>query len=109
RFHAGLWIDFPIQPDINYDLTLANETNGAVNYQKFSDPRVDALLKKCRSVVGAPRIPCNQKAAKIISDDSSVGWIAEPYYLSAMSDKIAGWGWYTTQYYRVSDLKFIGG
>jgi len=107
RFHAGLWIDFPIEPDINYDLTLANETNGAVNYQKFTNAQVDALLVKCRSVVGSKRVPCNQQAAKIISDQASLGWIAEPYYLSAMSDKLAGWGWDTAQYYRVADMKFI--
>lgn len=106
KFHMGLWIDFPIQPDINYDLTLANKTGAAVNYQLYSNPKVDAILQKCLSVVGAQRIPCNQAAAKIISDTASLGWIAEPYYLSAMSDKLAGWGWYTTQYYRVATLKY---
>ena len=106
KFHMGIWIDFPIQPDINYDLTLANKSGAAVNYQTYTNKQVDAILLKCLSVVGAQRIPCNQAAAKVISDTASLGWIAEPYYLSAMSDKLAGWGWYTTQYYRVVDMKF---
>lgn len=106
KFHMGIWIDFPIQPDINYDLTLANKSKAAVNYQTYFNADVDRILLKCLSVVGAKRIPCNQEAAKIISDTASLGWIAEPYYLSAMSDKIAGFGWDTAQYYRVSELSY---
>ena len=106
KFHMGIWIDFPIQPDINYDLTLANKSKAAVNYQTYFNADVDRILLKCLSVVGAKRIPCNQEAAKIISDTASLGWIAEPYYLSAMSDKIAGFGWDTAQYYRVAELSY---
>jgi len=107
KSHMGIWIDFPIQPDINYDLTLANKSGAAVNYQTYVNKQVDTILQKCLTSLGAKRIPCNQAAAKIISDTSSLGWIAEPYYLSAMSDKLAGWGWDTCQYYRVADLKYI--
>ena len=35
----------------------------------------------------------------------TLGWIAEPFYVNAMSDHLEGWKWFTTQYYKVSEMK----
>jgi len=59
------------------------------------------------SLSGQQRISCNQPAEQIIENDAPLGWIAEPDYLIALSDKLAGWGWYTTQYYHVSSMSYI--
>jgi peptide/nickel transport system substrate-binding protein len=102
----GLWLDFPIQPDLNYSMRLLYLTGNAVNYQNYSNPAVDDILQKCVSESGSTRITCNQAAEKIISDDATLGWITEPDYLIGLSDKLSGWGWYTTQYYHVSSMQF---
>ncbi len=103
----GLWLDFPIQPDLNYSMRLFYLTGNAVNYQNYSNPQVDKILEDCVSLSGQQRISCNQPAEQIIENDAPLGWIAEPDYLIALSDKLAGWGWYTTQYYHVSSMSYI--
>jgi peptide/nickel transport system substrate-binding protein len=102
----GLWLDFPIQPDPNYSLRLLYLTGNAVNYQNYSNPKVDAALERCVSFVGPTRLACHEPVEKTIFDDAPLGWIAEPDYLIGLSDKLAGWGWYTTQYYRVGTMSY---
>lgn len=102
----GLWLDFPIQPDPNYSMRLFYLTGNAVNYQNYSDPKVDSILQKCVSFSGAARIKCNQPAETIIHNSATIGWITEPDYLSAISANLGGWGWYTTQYYHVSSMYY---
>jgi peptide/nickel transport system substrate-binding protein len=102
----GLWLDFPIQPDPNYSMRLLYLTGNAVNYQNYSDPRVDQILQKCVSLSGAARLKCNKPAENIIYNSATLGWINEPDYLSAVSSNVGGWGWYTTQYYHVSSMYY---
>lgn len=102
----GLWLDFPIQPDLNYSMRLFYLTGNAVNYQNYSNPQIDKILQDCVSLSGQDRINCNQSAEQIIENDATLGWIAEPDYLIGLSDKLAGWGWYTTQYYHVASMSY---
>ena len=39
-----------------------------------------------------------------IENDATLGWVCEPAFTIALSSRVSGWGWYTTQYYRVYDL-----
>ncbi len=102
----ALWIDFPIQPDPNYSLGLIYGANNAVNYQRYENSEVDRILKEGASIVdSAERNKFHAPAEEIISKDAPIGWIAEPYYVNAMRDKVSGWKWFTTQYYKVAEMK----
>ena len=102
----ALWIDFPIQPDPNYSLRLLYLTGNAVNYQNYHDPEVDRILQEGASIVDtAQRNTAHKPAQERIHDSATLGWIAEPFYMNAMSDKLEGWKWFTTQYYKVSEMK----
>jgi peptide/nickel transport system substrate-binding protein len=102
----ALWIDFPIQPDPNYSLGLIYGSNNAVNYQNYSNADVDAAIAAGVPVVNPEeRAAVHEKPQRIIHEEAALAWIVEPYYLAAMSKSLAGWRWYPTQYYRISDLK----
>lgn len=102
----GLWLDFPIQPDPNYSMRLFYLTGNAVNYQNYSNKKVDSILTKCVSTIGKARLACNEKAEPIIEKAATIGWIAEPYYLMGIASNLGGWGWYTTQYYHVASMYY---
>lgn len=101
----ALWLDFPIEPDPNYGLTLFYETGMAVNYQNYSSAEVDRLLKEGRGVVDLQeRLAFHEEIQRIVHSDASLAWITEPYFVMGVSSDLQGWGWYTTQYYRVSEM-----
>ncbi len=103
----ALWIDFPIQPDPNYSLRLLYLTGNAVNYQNYSDKEVDRMLEEGASIVDtAQRNAFHRPTQEIINKSGTLGWIAEPYYVNAMSAKLEGWKWFTTQYYKVGEMSF---
>jgi peptide/nickel transport system substrate-binding protein len=101
-----LWIDFPIQPDPNYSLGLIYGGGNAVNYQNYKNDEVDRILKEGATIVDtAERNKFHAPAEQQINKDAAIGWIAEPYYVNAMTDKLSGWKWFTTQYYKVAEMK----
>jgi peptide/nickel transport system substrate-binding protein len=103
----ALWIDFPIQPDPNYDLRLFYLTGNAVNYQNYSDKEVDRTLEEGATIVDtAERNAFHRPAQQIINKSGTLGWIAEPHYVNAMSANLEGWKWFTTQYYKVGEMSF---
>jgi peptide/nickel transport system substrate-binding protein len=105
RADFALWIDFPIQPDPNYSLGLIYGSGNAVNYQNYRNPEVDRILAEGATIVdSAQRNAFHAPAEEQISKDAALGWIAEPYYVNAMSAKVSGWKWFTTQYYKVSEM-----
>jgi peptide/nickel transport system substrate-binding protein len=102
----ALWIDFPIQPDPNYSLGLLYGGGNAVNYQRYQNADVDAGLAKGASIVDtAERNAFHAAIQEQIIKDAPIGWIAEPYYINAMRTKVSGWKWFTTQYYKVAEMK----
>jgi len=104
----ALWLDFPIEPDPNYGLTLLYETGEAVNYQNYSNPDVDALLTEGRGIVDLDeRLAFHEELQQIVHDDAPIAWITEPYFLIGIASDLQGWGWYTTQYYRISEMSRI--
>jgi peptide/nickel transport system substrate-binding protein len=103
----ALWIDFPIQPDPNYSLRLLYLTGNAVNYQNYSDKEVDRMLQEGASIVdSAERNAFHRAAEERIHGAATLGWIAEPSYVNAMSANLSGWKWFTTQYYKVGEMSF---
>jgi peptide/nickel transport system substrate-binding protein len=103
----ALWIDYPIQPDPNYALRLLYLTGNAVNYQNYSDKEVDRLLDEGTSIVDSTqRNIFHRPVEERIHEAATLGWIAEPSYVNAMSAKLLSWKWFTTQYYKVSEMSF---
>lgn len=103
----ALWIDFPIQPDPNYSLRLLYLTGNAVNYQNYSDKEVDRMLEEGASIVdSAERNTFHRATEERIHAAATLGWIAEPSYVNAMSANLSGWKWFTTQYYKVGEMSF---
>jgi peptide/nickel transport system substrate-binding protein len=100
-----LWFDFPIQPDINYSLRLYFQSDIYINYESYNNPEVDQLFQEGAPIVDPEeRLAFHAPLLPILYKDAPLGWIAEPYYLIAMSDKLSGYGWYSTQHYRVYDM-----
>src|ERR1700751_2831407 len=94
----ALWIDYPIQPDPNYSLRLFYLTGNAVNYQNYSDKEVDRWLQEGTSIAdSAQRNTFHRPIEESIHEAATLGWIAEPSYVNAMSANLSGWKWYTTQ------------
>ncbi len=105
----ALWIDFPIQPDPNYSISLIYRTKNVVNYENYSSAEVDKILDEGSVTVDTTkRNAMHAPAEDIISKDAALGWIAETFYMNAMSDKLTGWKWFTTQYYKVAEMSFVG-
>jgi peptide/nickel transport system substrate-binding protein len=103
----ALWIDYPIQPDPNYALRLLYQTGNAVNYQNYSDKQVDSLLEQGASIVdSADRNAFHRSVEERIHEAATLGWIAEPSYIGAMSANLSGWKWFTVQDYKVSEMSF---
>lgn len=104
----ALWLDFPIEPDPNYGLTLLYETGMAVNYQNYSNTEVDRLLKEGRGIVNLEeRLAFHEELQRKVHNDAPLAWITEPYFLMGVASNLQGWGWYTCQYYRVSEMSRI--
>lgn len=102
----ALWIDFPIQPDPNYSIGLIYGGGNAVNYQRYKNADVDSGLAKGAGIVDtAERNAFHAAIEEQISKDAPLGWIAEPYYVNAMRGAVSGWKWFTTQYYKVAEMK----
>ena len=103
----ALWIDYPIQPDPNYALRLLYQTGNAVNYQNYSDKQVDSQLEQGASIVdSAERNAFHRSIEERIHEAATLGWIAEPSYIGAMSANLCGWKWFTVQDYKVSEMSF---
>jgi peptide/nickel transport system substrate-binding protein len=54
----------------------------------------------------AERNAFHRPAQQIINKSATLGWIAEPHYVNAMSANLEGWKWFTTQYYKVGEMSF---
>jgi peptide/nickel transport system substrate-binding protein len=103
----ALWIDYPIQPDPNYALRLLYLTGNAVNYQNYSDKEVDRLLEEGASIVDtAERNAFHRSVEERIHRAATLGWIAEPSYIGALSANLLGWKWFTVQDYKVREMSF---
>jgi peptide/nickel transport system substrate-binding protein len=65
------------------------------------------LLEEGASIVdSAQRNPFHHPVEERIHEAATLGWIAEPSYINAMSASLSGWKWFTTQYYKVSEMSF---
>ena len=77
----------------------------AVNYQNYSNADVDRLLKEGRGVVDLKkRLEFHEEIQRMVHSDAPLAWITEPYFLMGVASNLQGVGWYTTQYYRVSEM-----
>lgn len=104
----AFWIDSPIQPDVNYVINLVYTSGplSLVNYNKFSDPTVDEMIKSGASIVDPQeRLEHHKGVQERIQEGAAMGWVVEPYYRMGISRDIEDIDWNTTQFYRVSKIK----
>jgi peptide/nickel transport system substrate-binding protein len=65
------------------------------------------LLEQGASIVdSAERNAFHRPAEERIHEAATLGWIAEPSYIGAMSANLAGWKWFPTQDYKVNEMSF---
>jgi ABC-type transport system substrate-binding protein len=110
KAQMALWIDSPIQPDVNYVVNLVYSTGplALVNYDQFSDPAVDKLIETGASIVDPKaRLEHHKGVQTKIQEGAPMGYTVEPYFRIGLSRNIEGFHWYTTQYYLVSQMSFI--
>ena len=110
KAQMALWIDSPIQPDVNYVVNLVYSTGplALVNYDQFSDPAVDKLIETGASIVDPKaRLEHHKGVQAKIQEGAPMGYTIEPYFRIGLSRNIEGFHWYTTQYYLVSQMSFI--
>ena len=110
KAQMALWIDSPIQPDVNYVVNLVYSTGplALVNYDQFSDPAVDKLIETGASIVDPKaRLEHHKGVQTKIQQGAPMGYTVEPYFRIGLSRNIEGFHWYTTQYYLVSQMSFI--
>jgi peptide/nickel transport system substrate-binding protein len=66
------------------------------------------LLEEGASIVDSDqRNSFHRGAEERIHEAATLGWIAEPSYVNAMSADLSGWKWFTAQYYKVSGMSFV--
>jgi peptide/nickel transport system substrate-binding protein len=100
-----LWLDFPIQPDINYSLRLYFQSTSVINYESYSNSQVDRIFLRGAPIVNAKkRLAFHKRVEPILYRDAPLAWILEPMYLIGMSAKLRGYGWYTTQNYKIQTM-----
>ena len=105
----ALWIDSPIQPDVNYVVNLVYSSGplALVNYDQFSDPEVDKLIETGAPIVDpAKRLEHHKGVQAKIQEGAPMGYTVEPYFRIGLSRNLQGFHWYTTQYYEVYQMSF---
>jgi peptide/nickel transport system substrate-binding protein len=101
----AIWQDIPIQPDVNYALTLPYDSSSFINYGNYANPKINEILKVGRSIVDPEtRSRFHQEAQRIILEDAPLIFLIEPGYQMAMRDNIKGFSYYTCRYMRFDDL-----
>jgi peptide/nickel transport system substrate-binding protein len=110
KAQMALWIDSPIQPDVNYVVNLVYSSGplALVNYDQFSDPEVDKLIETGAPIIDpAKRLEHHKGVQAKIQEGAPMGYTVEPYFRIGLSRNLQGFRWYTTQYYLVSQMSFI--
>lgn len=110
KAQTALWIDTPIQPDVNYVIKLYYTSGpySLVNYNNFSDPVVDKMIETGASILDPKaRLEHHKGVQERIQEEAAMGWVVEPFYRVGLSRSLQGFRWYTTQYYLVSQMSFI--
>jgi peptide/nickel transport system substrate-binding protein len=65
------------------------------------------LLEEGTPIVdSAQRNAFHRPIEERIHKAATLGWIAEPSYVNAMSANLSGWKWFTTQNYEVREMSF---
>ena len=85
KAQMALWIDSPIQPDVNYVVNLVYSTGplALVNYDQFSDPAVDKLIETGASIVDPKaRLEHHKGVQAKIQEGAPMGYTVEPYFRS---------------------------
>jgi peptide/nickel transport system substrate-binding protein len=94
----ALWWDMPMLPDPNYAITLTYHSKSAINYERYSNPEVDRLLKEGNQILDwDERVRFHRKIQKIVMDDAPIVFVIERDYTVGIRDNIAGWNWATMQ------------
>ena len=109
KAQMALWIDSPIQPDVNYVVNLVYTSGplSLVNYSNFNDPEVDKLIETGAPIMDpAERLEHHKGVQARIQEQAAFGWSVEPYFRIGISRKLEGFRWYTTQYYLVREMSF---
>jgi peptide/nickel transport system substrate-binding protein len=109
KAQMALWIDSPIQPDVNYVVNLVYTSGplSLVNYSNFSDPEVDRLIEEGAPIMDPQARQEHHKGVQArIQEQAAFGWTVEPYFRIGISRKLEGFRWYTTQYYLVREMSF---
>jgi peptide/nickel transport system substrate-binding protein len=110
KAQMALWIDSPIQPDVNYVVNLVYTSGplSLVNYNNFSDPELDKMIETGASIMDpAKRLEHHKGVQQRIQSEAAMGWVVEPYYRVGLSSNLQGFHWYTTQFYQVYQMSFI--
>ena len=109
KAQMALWIDSPIQPDVNYVVQLVYTSGplSLVNYSNFKDPEVDKLIETGAGIVDPKaRMEHHKGVQERIQEQAAFGWTVEPYFRIGISKKLQGFHWYTTQNYQVYEMSF---
>lgn len=109
KAQMALWIDSPIQPDVNYVVNLVYTSGplSLVNYSNFEDPEVDNLIATGAGILDPKqRLEHHKGVQARIQEQAAFGWSVEPYFRIGVSKKLQGFRWYTTQYYEVHEMSF---
>lgn len=107
KFQMALWSDDSIQPNLNYTLRVFFASNSFPNYAGYANKRVDNILNKCVSEKGKKINSCNAPAARIVYQQAPNIWLCQTDWLAGVSSRLAGFGWWTTQYFRANKLHYI--
>ncbi|MGD9535679.1 MAG: ABC transporter substrate-binding protein [Alphaproteobacteria bacterium] len=110
KAQMALWIDSPIQPDVNYVVNLVYTSGplSLVNYSNFNDPEVDRIIETGAGILDPQeRLEHHKGVQQRIQEKAAFGWSVEPYFRIGVSKRLKNWRWYTTQYYQVHEMEII--
>jgi len=98
----ALWTDMPMMGDPMYSITLTYYSTSFINYEKYLNTEVDALVDEGVGILD-PEERYEHYAAvqRMIMDDAPIIFAWEPHYAVAIRDNIKDWNWNTMQ-----DTKF---
>jgi peptide/nickel transport system substrate-binding protein len=102
KFAFALWSDAAFLPDPAF---VSQVTYSIGNFSLYDSSRVDPLIKEGVSILEPKaRREHFQRVQQLEYEDAPLGWIVEPWYLAAMSDRVEGYNTDAFPFYNIAPM-----
>jgi peptide/nickel transport system substrate-binding protein len=99
------YLDSPWTPDPGYSLELYFNSSSFIDYSNYENKKVNTLIESALNILDdTKRLELFTEAQKIIAAEAPWGFVAYPQYSVALSKKIKGFTYYTSNNMAFQDM-----